>query len=169
MITQKEQEKIRLLSDTELYPQAVEFMRGIARALPTTQINGLLNVSLANTYDRLKEFVEAQPKRATWKTSERHIPEFYKRLTQKFKELEKHVPAIIALRQEKASAADKETVKMELAREFIQHLLAENDYMRATNAFTAAAGNGDQTNTSNQERPRDGHRGSWQNRGGKRQ
>ncbi len=64
MITEQEQEKIRLLSDTELYPQAVEFMRGVARQLPQTQINGLLNVSLANTYDELEEFIRASTRHA---------------------------------------------------------------------------------------------------------
>ncbi len=169
MITQKEQETIRILSDTELYPQAVEFMRGIAKALPSTQINGLLNVSLANTYDRLKEFVEYQSERATWKATEKHIPDFYKRLTRKFTELERYALVAIADRPEKVSWEDKEAVKMELTREFIQHLLAENDFMIATNAFTTADSNGDRANTSNQERPRDDHRGSWQNRGGKQQ
>jgi hypothetical protein len=44
MITEQEQGKVRLLSDIELYTQAVEFMHGVARPLPQTQINGLLNV-----------------------------------------------------------------------------------------------------------------------------
>src|SRR5579859_1701955 len=108
MITQKEEAKIQVLSDTELYPQAVEFMRGIARKLPTSQINGLLNVSLANTYEQLKIFVDSQYKRSTWKACDRHIPEFYRRLTLKFKDLEKHALTIINLRTEKASVADQE-------------------------------------------------------------
>ena len=33
MITEKQQAKIRLLSDTEMYPQAVEFMHSIARRI----------------------------------------------------------------------------------------------------------------------------------------
>lgn len=161
MITQKEQEKIRLVSDTELYPQAVTFMEGIAKALPATQINGLLNVSLGNTYDQLEEFVKSQIRRKTWKPSERHIPEFYRRLGQKFKELEKYIPAITSLRQEKISVMDKETMKMELAREFIQHLLAENDYMLITKK--------DQANTGNREGSRDDRQGSGRNREGKKQ
>ena len=85
MISEQEQVQIRLLSDNELYPQAVEFMRGIGRPLPPTQINGLLNVSLGNTYDHLKKFVEYQPTRTTWRRDEQHVPEFYKRLNLKFK------------------------------------------------------------------------------------
>ena len=166
MITQKEEEKIQILSDTELYPQAVVFMRGIAIKLPSTQINGLLNVSLANTYDQLTIFVDSQYKRKTWKTSERQIPEFYRRLTQKFKDLEKYALTILTLRTEKASATDKEEMKMAIAREFIQHLLAENDYMIATNAFQSADGN--ENRSSNQERPRDNQRTPWSNKGGTR-
>jgi hypothetical protein len=86
MITQKGQKKIQLLSDAEFYPQAVEFMRGIAKPLPSSQINGLLNVSLASTYSRLTKFMAFQSKRTTWKASERHVPEFYKRLAQKLPE-----------------------------------------------------------------------------------
>ena len=168
MITQKEQEKIRLLSDTELYSQAVVFMRGIAKALPTAQINGLLNVSLGNTYDDLKKFVKAQPERNTWKEKEKYIPEFYRRLMRKFDELERHAQAILESRQGESSSPDEKTVQMMLAREFIQHLLAENDYMIATNAFPADDDNGEQTNARKQERPPDDHQGSWQNKRGRR-
>jgi hypothetical protein len=169
MITRQEEEKIQILSDTELYPQAVEFMHGIARKLPTTQINGLLNVSLANTYEQLKEFVDHQYNRTTWKANERHIPEFYRRLTLKFKDLDKYALSILALRTEKASTEDQERIKMAIAREFIQHLLAENDYMIATQAFLSTDGAGKLARAGNQERPEDGRRGSWQNRGGTRQ
>lgn len=168
MITQKEEEKLYILSDTELYPQAVEFMRGIARKLPATQINGLLNVSLGNnSYDQLKRFADSQYKRSTWKPGERHIPDFYRRLTLKFKDLEKYALTILNLRTEKASAAEQEEMKMAVAREFIQHLLAENDYMIGTQAFQAADSN--RGRASNQESVRDGQRGSWPTRGGTRQ
>src|SRR4051794_9013539 len=126
MITQKEAESIYTLSDIELYPQAVNFMRSINRSLPASQINGLLNVSLANTYDQLKRFAHSQYKRSTWRSSENHIPEFYRRLIQKFKELEQEALKIVALRPVRASEADLEEIKMAVAREFIQHILAEN-------------------------------------------
>ncbi len=74
MITEQEQEKMRLLSDTELYPQAVEFMHGVARQLPQTQINGLLNVSLASTYNQLEDFIDHQQKRTTWRREDAIFP-----------------------------------------------------------------------------------------------
>lgn len=129
MITEQEQEKIQVLSDTELYKQAEELMRSIGRTLPPTQINGLLNVSLANTYKELEEFVEHQRQRTTWPSDARHVPDFYFKLSRKLQSLGSYLPAITQHRQEKLSQADEQTLKMLLAREFIQHLLAENAYM----------------------------------------
>jgi hypothetical protein len=136
MISEQEQVRIRLLSDNELYPQAVEFMKNMGRPLPSTQINGLLNVSLANTYDQLTLFVERQGARKTWRGNERHVEEFYRtRFPAKLKQLEMYVPAVTRFREEKASREDEQTIKMELAREFIQHLLAENAYKDAMGGF----------------------------------
>lgn len=155
MITEKQQAKIRLLSDTELYPQAVVFMRGIGRPLPATQINGLLNVSLANTYDQLERFIEHQRTRTTWRREDAHIPDFYKRLAQTLKQLEAYALSIMKSRAEQPSSEDMQTLKMLLAREFIQHVLAENAYMGATRAFQ----NADRDNIRNQGRPQGSNRG----------
>jgi hypothetical protein len=168
MITAKQEAKIQLLSDTELYPQAVEFMRGIARKLPPTQINGLLNLSRGkNTYKQLKAFVEFQYNRSTWKANERHVPDFYRRLSNKFKDLEKYALTVIALREEKSASAGPEEIQMAIAREFIQHLLAENDYMGATRAFQSAEGGENAPRGNNQGRSHNDEHSS-QYRGGKR-
>jgi hypothetical protein len=161
MITEQEQEKIRLLSDIELYPQAVELMHGVARQLPQTQINGLLNVSLANTYDELERFIEHQRIRTTWRREDVHIPDFYKRLAQKLKQLETYALSIMKSRAEQPSREDMQTLKMLLAREFIQHVLAENAYMGATRAFQYA----DRDNTRNQGRPQGNYQGSTKRQG----
>ena len=155
MITEQEQTKIRLLSDVELYPQAVEFMHGIARQLPQTQINGLLNVSLANTYDELERFIERQRTRTTWRREDVHIPDFYKRLSQKLKQLEAYALSIMKSRTGQPLREDMQTLKMLLAREFIQHVLAENAYMGAIRAFQ----NPERDNTRNQGRPQGNYRG----------
>jgi hypothetical protein len=148
MITNKQQAKIRLLSDNELYPQAVVFMRGIGRSLPATQINGLLNVSLANTYDLLGEFIDRQGKRTTWRREDAHVRDFYKKLPNKLKQLEAYALAIMQSTPEKSSREDIQAIKMLLAREFIQHLLAENGYMGVTKTVQDA----DLDNTRNQGR-----------------
>ncbi len=131
MITVQEQKQVRLLSDTDLYPQAVQFMRGVARPLPQTQINGLINVSLDNTYDVLMHFIEKQRTRTSWRREDSHIPDFYHRLAQKLKQLETSALQILKVRTEQATREDMQTLKILLAREFIQHLLAENGYMLA--------------------------------------
>lgn len=154
MITEQEQSQVRLLSDTELYQQAVQFMRGVARQLPPTQINGLLNVSLANTYDELKDFIKSQRQRTTWRREDAHIPDFYRRLEVKLGELEKKATDIMKARAERPEQEDLNTLKMLLAREFIQHLLAENAYMGATRAFQ----NADRDTTGNQGRPQGDYR-----------
>ncbi len=137
------QEQVRLLSDTELYPQAVQFMRGVARTLPATQINGLLNVSLYSTYDKLTWFIEHQRTRTTWRREDSHIPDFYHRLAQKLKQLETTALSIMKTKAGQQSQEDLQTLKMLLAREFIQHLLAENSYMMAERSFQ----NDEQRNT----------------------
>ena len=136
MISELEQEQIRLLSDNELYQQAVEFVKNMGLPIPATQINGLLNVSLGNTYDQLKLFVTRQGARNTWRAQERHVEEFYRtRFPSKLTQLEAYVPTVTRARQQKASREDEQEIKMELAREFIQHLLAENAYKGAMGGF----------------------------------
>lgn len=150
MITEKQQAKIRLLSDTELYPQAIKFMRSIGRPLPGAQINGLLNVSLADTYDGLGKFIERQSKRETWRREDTHIPDFYRKLPNRLEQIiDAYLPSIMQLTAEHPSQEDTRAVKMLLAREFIQHLLAENGYMGTTRVVQDA----ERDNTRSQGRP----------------
>ena len=138
MISEQEQAQVRLLSDNELYPQAIEFMKGIGKPLPANQVNGLLNVSLGCTYGELKKFVDSQHQRKTWSPKDEHIREFYKRPVPKIKDLEKASLAIIKNRRENVSLEDKQAINMAVVREFIQHLLAENAYRSAMRAFDTA-------------------------------
>ena len=127
MLSEQEQLQIRLISDNELYQQAVTLMRNLGGTLSQSQINGLVNVSLANTYGHLRQFVRKQGERKTWPAKERHIWEFYRtKFPSQLDRLENYVPAVTRLRQGQVSHEDREAIKMALAREFIQHLLAEN-------------------------------------------
>lgn len=156
MIGEREQVRIRLLSDNELYEQAVTFTRGIGGTLPGSQINGLLNVALANTYEHLEEFVKHQHARSTWRANERHIPEFYRKLEHKLKELERLIPSLTDGRQTELSPEDRQTLKMLLAREFIQHVLAENGYQGVQRSAHQQAERGvppRQQGASNPQRP----------------
>jgi hypothetical protein len=157
MITEYEQRWVRLLSDTDLYPQAVAFMRGIGRPLPPTQINGLLNVSQRRVYVVLERFIERQKRRTTWPPKEeQYIPEFYRRLTQKLKELEALAASILKARTSSASREDRQELNALLAREFIQHVLAENAYMQETRRWQP----GESASTSNRDHVQRNNRGA---------
>lgn len=130
MITEQLLARIRLLSDETLYKEAAELMRsiGAANSLPSTQINGLLNVSLANTYEHLLAFVQHQRDRTTWNKREYFIPDFYRKLFNKLQRLtSEHMSFVV--QQGEVTLEERERIKTLLAREFIQHLLAENGYM----------------------------------------
>lgn len=158
MIQEQEQGIIRLLSDNELYEQAQEFMRGVARQIPPTQVNGLLNVSTASTFDQLLRFIKHQQERTTWRGDDRYvIPDFYKRLIAKFdsKEFKSYVSMVAQVRPGKFSLEDEQDIKMALAREFIQHLLAQNAYMGATRAFSGLVQGNDSNHNAGRPQERD--------------
>jgi hypothetical protein len=140
MLSDQEQFIIRHLSDTLLYAEAQALMEKLLRfsshgkskggTLSSTQINGLLNVSLANTYANLSTFVICQGGRTTWQDREEHIQQFY--ATGLFGLLDKletvYLPKVLA---DERSNEDIQLACMALAREVIQHLLAENAFQIA--------------------------------------
>src|SRR5690349_10116290 len=111
MITEQEQEQIRFLSDTSIYQQACLFMRTMKGPLSRTQINGLLNVSLNNTYDQLKEFIQRQIER---RSLEEHIRTFYIELEGHLRDLDDQAHSIIEARAH-PSPEDVQVLKMLLA------------------------------------------------------
>jgi len=145
MPTPAQLEKIWLLSDTVLYPEAVSFMRKLVQdqecdPLPTSQVAGLLNVAESAQYDELYRFVVHQRDR-NWPPSKRDIKTFYtaleevlslmqrKRLKGEFHLLaDEHGRSVSDIRQE------RDALMALLAREFIQHLLAENGILAAERA-----------------------------------
>ena len=156
MISKQERAQIQLLSDTELYRQAIEFMQSIGNnTLSSSQVNGLLNVSLTGTYSELNMFIKRQQER-TWKHNQQYIPDFYKKLTQKLPVLEEYEPTIAGHGQEKRSYAEKTALHMALAREFIQHILAENAYKSAQKEATPNNQHNDRE--PRQPQTREGHR-----------
>jgi hypothetical protein len=160
MITEQEQDTIRLLSDTELYDQAMHFMHGMGRPLPAAQINGLLNIALNNSYDRLLEFIQHQYGRCT---VESEVRDFYSRLEQQFRALEARALTIIKARAQ-PSREDLQMLKMLLAREFIQHVLAENGYKEARQDFPPP----EHDQTRNQGTPHRNQRGPAPRQGGQK-
>jgi len=132
MISEQELLQIRLLSDYTLYPSAVAFMNELEKPLPGNQANGLLNVSFANSYDQLVNYLQDQQARTTWPEGEKYIQQFYEDLEYKLIDIEQdYLPVVTQSRQEVLSEEDTEEIKMLLAREFLQHILAENAYREA--------------------------------------
>lgn len=132
-------QKVGLLSDTVLYPEAVSFMRRFVleqecNPLPNTQASGLLSIAESPRYDTLHRFIVHQHER-NWPPGKKDIKTFYialeelletmrkKRLKDEFRlldgvsagEIRQETDALMAL----------------LAREFIQHLVAENGVLAA--------------------------------------
>jgi len=134
MLSHKHLQKIELLSDTILYPEAVAFVRRMiqkerCKPLPATQVNGLLNIALTLKYDDARRFVEHQRER-NWPSNKRDIKTFYTHLEKELTRLEQRLHTEFALtkdeRGRRVSAEDEQEMLGLLFREYVQHLLAEN-------------------------------------------
>jgi hypothetical protein len=134
MLSQKHLQKIELLSDTVLYPEAVASVRRMVQKekcnpLPTTQVNGLLNIALTLNYDSVRDFAEHQRGR-NWPSNKRDIKTFYTHLEKELIRLEQRLDAEFALTKDEhgrpVSSEDERELLGRLTREYIQHLLAEN-------------------------------------------
>lgn len=130
MLSKAQEEKISLLSDTVLYPEAVAFM-GRLSPLPNSQIMGLLNNTRIPSYGQFYAYVIHQRDR-NWQDSKRATKVFYtelervlsqmrrKRVIEEFRLLTSGLSS-----QQASQEADE--IMTALSREFIQHLVAENN------------------------------------------
>jgi hypothetical protein len=138
-------QKIWLLSDTVLYPEAVSFMHKLVEdqecnPLPASQVSGLLSIAESSKYDELYRFVLHQRDR-DWPPSRRDIKTFYtaleevlslmrrKRLKDEF-----HLVADAQGQSVQEMRQESDALMALLAREFIQHLMAENGLLAAATA-----------------------------------
>ncbi|HEY1350596.1 MAG TPA: hypothetical protein VGF67_13310 [Ktedonobacteraceae bacterium] len=135
MPTRAQLQMVWLLSDTVLYPEATAFMRHLIRdlqcnPLPPSQINGLLSIAEALQYDKLRAFVLHQRSR-NWPSKQRDIKTFYTELEETLTRMQQRIRGDFRLvnetkRQSGEQKADELELMALLAREFIQHLIAEN-------------------------------------------
>jgi hypothetical protein len=135
MPTHTQLQKIWLLSDTVLYSEAVAFMRRLVRdqgcnPLPAAQVNGLFSIAESQLYDKLYAFVVHQRDR-DWQPSKRDIKTFYTALEETLTNMQKRLRSDFHLlggsrKPGGQDEADEQELMALLAREFIQHLLAEN-------------------------------------------
>jgi len=132
-------QKLYLLSDEELYEQAVQFMRHFCkepghRAIPASQLNGLLNITKTDRYADLKEFIIKQGQRL-WPHNKSFIEHFYLRLENQLDILaqlaEKELHLSLQEQAEDFTSSNREEAYLLVAREFIQHLAAENSALEA--------------------------------------
>ena len=145
MLSNAQLQKIYLLSDTVLYPEAVSFMQKLVRGqgcnpLPTSQVAGLLNIAEAVKYDELHRFVLHQRDR-NWPPSRRDIKTFYTALEEVLllmqrKRLKDEFHLMPDMQGRSLSEVRQEVDELlgRLAREFIQHLVAENGVLAAQTA-----------------------------------
>ncbi|MBE3558151.1 MAG: hypothetical protein IMW89_02875 [Ktedonobacteraceae bacterium] len=135
-------QKIWLLSDTALYTEAVNFIHELVEKrhcepLPAAQANGLLNIAGSSRYSDLYQFVVHQRDR-DWPSSKRDIKRFYTDLEQflsqmQRKRLREEFRLLADVRGRSVSDLRREADELLilLAREFIQHLVAENSVLAA--------------------------------------
>ncbi|HKV57085.1 MAG TPA: hypothetical protein VJO32_02350 [Ktedonobacteraceae bacterium] len=139
MPTLAQLQKIWLLSDTVLYPEAVAFIRRLVEKegcnpLPASQVNGLFSIAESSRYGELRRFVEHQRDR-DWQPSKRDIKTFYTRLEQELTRMERRLAVEFRLTKDEhgrpVSDTDQNEMLALLAREFIQHVIAENGVIAA--------------------------------------
>jgi hypothetical protein len=135
MPTPAQMKKIWLLSDTVLYPEAVAFMQRHVRGaepLPTSQVMGLFNATAWEQYPELYKFVTHQRDR-NWPYAKMHIKKFYTALEETLTRMDRmrlrnefHLLEDVPGRDVNATRQEMNELMALLAREFIQHVLAEN-------------------------------------------
>lgn len=140
--TSKQLENIWLLSDTVLYPEATAFMHRLLREqgckpLPTRQVAGLLSIAESNQYNELHDFVVHQRGR-NWQEGQRDIPTFYQALEEKLTNIQQRLRGDFHLlpggnKPGRLMTEEEVALMAVLAREFIQHLMAENGRLAAQN------------------------------------
>ncbi|QBD78667.1 hypothetical protein EPA93_22835 [Ktedonosporobacter rubrisoli] len=132
--------KIWQLSDETLYPEAVAFIRQFVKGeegapLPNSQVMGLLNIASSDSYAELGRFIRHQRDR-NWQEKKRHIKLFYEYLekifmTMRNKRIKDEFSLLRAGLSRKEETQQMDEIMLLLARDFIQHLIAENGVLAA--------------------------------------
>src|SRR5260370_11681811 len=135
MLTAKQLQKISLLADTALYPEAVAFIRNLVKEeecdpLPPSQVTGLLNIAASSKYSELYTFVVHQRDR-NWPPSRADIKKFYTALetyltTIQKKRLKDEFRLVTDGLNTRDARQESEGLMVALAFDFIPHFVAEN-------------------------------------------
>lgn len=136
-MTVEQAQKIRLLSDCELYDKAVDFAKTHRDAnVSRTQLSGLRNAVGAGNRDEIYDYLQNRIERST--TSDK-LKKFYQNLENYLSELRGLVEGTqLVVKPQEMGRAQRKQVNEEinwyaylLAKEFIQHLVAEYNYQRS--------------------------------------
>jgi hypothetical protein len=132
VLTREQMRRLYVLSDSELYTRAENFFKNekdpnyAPQPLSNTQINGLLNIAQASRYELVLDFVKRQ---YTRDSQEEDVKTFYKALESVLKTLPRFAQEEGLLPEgavSKEAKEERDLVHLLLAREFLQHLAAEN-------------------------------------------
>ncbi len=125
--------KLWLISDTILYPEAVIFMRELAddeevKHLPdNNQVMGLLNIVENARYSHIIDYIRHQIDRKVDKI-------FYERLFQALRAMQqKRLQEEFQLVTAPPTKQEMDELMLLLAREFIQHIIAEHGMLKPDN------------------------------------
>jgi hypothetical protein len=128
-LTPDEEIRILLLSDGELYHEAVTFVRN-SSSVESKQMTGLWQYS--RSWDELYTFVKHQHERdwgESGKAAKAHYKDFYQKMGDFLKNLQEKTQTVYKFIPEGKLAKDakekRDYIAGLLAREFIQHLVVE--------------------------------------------
>jgi hypothetical protein len=123
------------VSDDTLYPEAVKLLHRLideeeCLPLPASQIAGLLNIANLSNYPEVEHFIRHQRER-DWPESRKDIKTLYTALgealnTFKKKRLVERFQLTSTGKSVQAQREESDELMALVAREFIQHLVAEN-------------------------------------------
>ncbi|MHB8597668.1 MAG: hypothetical protein ACYDER_12760 [Ktedonobacteraceae bacterium] len=155
MLTEAQQEKIGLLSDIVLYPEAVAFIRRLVDEenclpLPTSQVKGLQSIAESSQYDEISRYVKHQFER-NWPDSKRSIKVLYTELdrlftTMKNKRLRDEFHLVSEGRGNQETNEEINALMAALSREFVQHMVAENGLLELEEKARRARDQRERTN-----------------------
>lgn len=172
-------QKIWLLSDTVLYPEAVDFTQRLVQQgddpLPMSQVNGLLNITASRNYAELLHYILHQRDR-NWPFAKMNIRRFYTSLEAVLGKMQRerlrnefHLLRDVSGRSIEDIRQEMDILMALLAREFIQHVLAENGVLlqkaeeeRKRSRGQARGGQGQGGERNRQQAPRGGNAGRQQ-------
>lgn len=136
-VTIEQARKIRLLSDGELYDKAVDFVQTHRSVkVSNTQLSGLQNAVRSGDWSEIFRYIDNRINR---KTTSEDLKEFYQKLKNYLNTLPERVEKTqLVVRSKKMTRTQRKQVREKidryaylLAKEFIQHLVAEYNYQRS--------------------------------------